>query len=374
MNFEPLRALMETLVAEGVPGCELAVCRGHKVLFHECAGFSDAARLRPATPFDRYLLCSCTKPVTAVAAMQCLERGLIALDDPVEKYLPHWANVRVRDGETLRAPRTAPTVRHLLTMTAGLDYNLNRPWLADFSEGSAREIADRLGGDPLDFDPGARFQYSLCHDVLGGVIEAASGMTLRDFMRRNIFEPLGMTRTDFQTGSRPNPHLAALYEFDPSSRRLAPRSGQSEFAFLPNFFSGGSGLTSCVEDYLLFADALACGGVGADGSRILRPETIDLMRTEQLPAFRVDGSFSCTCGSDYGYGLGVRTRVAFDNGTPGGRGEFGWDGAAGADLTVDPANRLSMVYMQHVRGWPDMLGCIHLRLLNALDPELLAER
>ena len=152
MNFEPLRALMETLVAEGVPGCELAVCRGHKVLFHECAGFSDAARLRPATPFDRYLLCSCTKPVTAVAAMQCLERDLIALDDPVEKYLPHWANVRVRDGETLRAPRTAPTVRHLLTMTAGLDYNLNRPWLADFSEGSAREIAEAIAPQFPDTD------------------------------------------------------------------------------------------------------------------------------------------------------------------------------------------------------------------------------
>ena len=90
-------------------------------------------------------------------------------------------------------------------MTAGLDYNLNRPWLADFSDGSTAEIADRLGEDPLTFDPGARFQYSLCHDVLGGVIEAASGMTLRDFMRRNIFEPLGMTRTDFQPNCRPNP-------------------------------------------------------------------------------------------------------------------------------------------------------------------------
>ena len=152
---------------------------------------------------------------------------------------------------------------------------------------------------------------------------------------------------------RPNPHLAALYEFDSSSRCLAPRSGQSEFAFLPNFFSGGSGLTSCVEDYLLFADALACGGVGADGSRILRPETIDLMRAEQLPAFRVDGSFSWTCGSDYGYGLGVRTRVAFDNGTPGGRGEFGWDGAAGAFLMAIPERRLSMFYVQHV------LSCNH---------------
>ena len=374
MNFEPLRALMETLVAEGVPGCELAVCRGHKVLFHECAGFSDAARLRPATPFDRYLLYSCTKPVTAVAAMQCVERGLIALDDPVEKYLPRWANVRVRDGETLRAPKTAPTIRHLLTMTAGLDYNLNRPWLAELSDGSTAEIADRLADDPLHFDPGARFQYSLCHDVLGGVIEAASGVTLRDFMRRNIFEPLGMTRTDFQPNCRLNPHLAALYDFDPSARHVTLRDGQNEFAFSPNYFSGGAGLTSCAEDYLRFADALACGGVGADGARILRPETVDLMRAEQLPAFRAEGNFTCTCGSDYGYGLGVRTRVAFDNGTPGGRGEFGWDGAAGADLTVDPANRLSMVYMQHVRSWPDMLGCIHLRLLNALDPELLAKR
>lgn len=374
MNFEPLRALMEQLIAEGVPGCEVAVCRGHKVLFHECAGFSDAARQRPATPSDRYLLYSCTKPVTAVAAMQCLERGLFSLDDPVALYLPRWARVRVRDGETLRPPRTTPTVRHLLTMTAGLSYDMNRPWLKELPDGSAREIADRLADDPLDFDPGARFQYSLCHDVLGGVIEAVSGLSLREFMRRSIFDPLGMTRTDFQPNGRPNPRLAALYDYDASARRVVPRSGFNEFAFSPNYFSGGAGLTSCAEDYLRFADALACGGVGADGARILRPESIDLLRSEQLPTFRADGGFTCTCGSDYGYGLGVRTRMAFTNGTPGNRGEFGWDGAAGADLTVDPASRLSMVYLQHVRGWPEMVGCIHLRLLGALDPELLNAR
>lgn len=366
MKFDRIRALMRAFIDEGVPGCELVVCRGHQVLFHECAGFSDAEHQRPASSEDQYLLYSCTKPVTIVAAMQCVERGWISLDDPVSQYLPQWRNVRVREGETLREPKTVATVRHLMTMTAGLSYDLNRAWLQKLTGGaSAREIADRLADDPLEFDPGARFEYSLCHDVLGGVIEAASGMTLRRFMRENIFEPLNMSRTDFQPNDRQNPGLAALYEYDASARRVRLRDARNEFILAPGYCSGGAGLTSCAEDYLRFADALACGGEGANGARILRADTIDWMRREQLPAFCAGGSFTCTCGEDYGYGLGVRTRTRPLSGSVGTLGEFGWDGAAGADLTVDPANRFSMVYTQHVRNWPELQGCIHLRLLEA---------
>ena len=127
-------------------------------------------------------------------------------------------------------------------------------------------------------------------------------------------------------------------------------------------------MVSNCEDYLKFADAMSCGGENGKGARILKAETIDLMRSEQIPSFRVEGSFSCTCGPDYGYGLGVRTRIAFNEGARSALGEFGWDGAAGADMGMDPEHRLSVVYMQHIRNWPAMLGPVHLQIRDVLYP------
>ena len=373
MDFAPLSAFLQDLIARGVPGCELAVCQDHEVLFHECAGYSDAALQRPTAPADRWWLYSCTKPVTAAAAQRALEQGLFRLDDPVAKYLPGWAEAHViEDG--VRVP-VEVTIRHLLTMTAGLNYDRQRPSIRALLErtggkATTTEVADLLGRDPLCFRPGTRFQYSLCHDVVGGVIAAASGMRFRDYVEREICGPLGMRDTEFYTGKMPFSHMAALWNWDAASGKIELKEQTNSHVLGPNFDSGGAGLVSTAMDYLAFGDALACGGVGANGARILTAESIDRMRTEAIPALRACGSFTCTCGPDYGYGLGVRTRVAFDHGGMSAAGEFGWDGAAGADLTVDPAHRLSAVYVQHVLGWPAMLGIVHLQLRDVLYPIL----
>ena len=372
MDPAPLNAFLQKMLSMGVPGCELAVCVDHEIVFHECAGFSDAACQRPTAPEDRWWLYSCTKPVTAAAAQRALEQGLFTLDTPVSRFLPGWAEAHViEDG--VRVP-VEVTVRHLLTMTAGLNYDRQRPSLQALmarTGGTAGtvEVADTLGKDPLCFRPGTKFQYSLCHDVLGAVIEAASGLRFRDYVGREILEPLGMKDAEFFTDTPPFAHMAALWTYDAASKKRSLSGPGNSHVLSPNFDSGGAGLVSTALDYLKFADAMACGGIGANGARVLQAESIDRMRTEQLTAMG-SRDFSCTCGADYGYGLGVRTRTAFREGGMSAPGEFGWDGAAGADLTVDPAHRLSAVYVQHVLGWPSMQGIVHLQLRDVLYPAL----
>lgn len=374
MNFEPLRQYMASLIERGVPGLELAVCRDHEVIFHECAGFSDADRTHAASPQDRYWLYSCTKPLTAASAMRALEQGLFRLEDAVGDYLPAYKDVYcLKNGERVR-PETTMTIRHLMTMSAGLNYNTNRDSIRRvqaLNNGCATtvQIAEALAEDPLDFEPGARFQYSLCHDVLGAVIERASGQTLREYMRAVLFDPLDMTQTDFDTSDKPE-RLATLFSYDSQADCVRPHASKNDFVLSPCYYSGGAGVVSCVIDYLAFADAMACGGVGANGARILKAESIDLLRAEHLSAFSAIQKFSCTCGPDYGYGLGVRTRSHFNEGVFSALGEFGWDGAAGADLLVDPEHHLSMVYAQHVLNWPPMVGCVHLQLRDRLYPLL----
>ena len=375
MDFAPLREYLTGLIDQGVPGLEIAVCREHEIIFHECMGYSDYGRKVKAAPTDRYWMYSCTKPVLAACGMKCLEDGLFTLDDPVSRFLPAFGNAFVmKDGR--KCPLEKPMlIRHLFTMTAGLDYNKLRGGVGRVLEETNRtattvQIAEAMAEEALSFEPGARFQYSLCHDVLGAVIEAVSGMSLREYMKRNIFDPLEMKQTDFWTKDETPENLAAQYAFNSQTRKLEEYSLKNDFVISTNYFGGGAGLLSTCGDYLKFTDAMSCGGVSGKGVRILQPETIDWMRSEQIPEYRAEGSFTCTCGADYGYGLGVRTRIAFNHGAKSALGEFGWDGAAGADMTMDPEHRLSVMFMTHIRNWPGMLGAVHLQLRDVIYPML----
>ena len=362
MDFSPLSDYLRAQVELGVPGCELIVSRGGEILFHECAG--------EARPESRYLLYSCTKPVTAAAAMRLVERGLIGLDDPVSRYLPAFAGAyTMKDGQ--KTPLSRPmTIRHLFTMTGGLDYNLRRPavkrLLAENPNADTVAVASVFPEDPLDFEPGEKFQYSLCHDVLAAVVEAVTGQSFGEYTRENIFAPLGMKDTEFWLPGRDYPRLAPLYRWEEG--RAVPESGLKDFVPTPNYCSGGAGLVSTASDYLRFAVEMTLG------EKILSRASVDLMRSEQLPEYRVSGNFSCTCGPDYGYGLGVRTRVRCDQGEPSGRGEFGWDGYAGADVLMDPDNGVAFVYAQHVQNWPPIQGVPHLSIRDRLYPILRGGR
>ena len=363
MNFSKLTAYMDSLGAVGVPGCDLTVWRDHEPIYRHMAGFRDVEKTEPMRGDETYCLYSCTKVFTTCAAMQLIERGKLSLDDPVSAYLPAYAHLAVREGDEVRPARRVMTVRHLMSMQSGLDYDMDTPTptaVLKETKGLAttRQLVDARAKDPLCFDPGTDFLYSLSHDVLAAVIEEASGMQFSEYLRQNIFRPLGLETVSFALDDAGQARLCAQFECDDDGCAKPCPSYANGYRYSPNYESGGAGLYSDVRDYIAFADALACGGVGQNGARILSPEMIQLWRANQLgPKSRA--SFDEWGRQGYSYALGVRTRVDTAIGGRGQIGEFGWDGAAGAWTMIDPVNHLSAFYAMHVRNFGYCYDVIH---------------
>lgn len=365
MDFTPVTDYIETVLRKekGVPCCDVLIRREHETLLRYFSGVSDYEGKVPVRGDEVYYMYSCTKPITCTAAMQLVEQGRLLLDAPVSDYLPAYKNTfLLKDGKAVPTERTM-TVRHLFTMSAGLNYDRDteplRQLIRENPDAGTVEAVSAFPRSPLQFEPGERFLYSLCHDVLAAIVEVVSGMRFSEYLKKSIFEPLGMTRTGFSLPREEEAHLAAQYVCSVQGAPCIPHRGNSDFCITKNYESGGAGLYSCVEDYSRFADALANGGVGITGAGILRPETIDLMRTEQLSGYTMNNAFSCAAGPGYGYGLGVRTLIDKSLGQRSSLGEFGWDGAAGSYVMIDPAEKLSIFFAMHVRGWPHLIGCGH---------------
>lgn len=364
MNFSPLIEYVENVLRKekGVPACDLKVMRGHETVFRYASGASDYEGKTPVSPKDLYLIYSCTKPMTCAAALQLVEKGIIHLDDPVSKFLPDFAGAfLIRDGKNI-PPKRPITIKHLFTMSAGLNYDRStqpiRDVIAADPHAGTTDIVNALIRSPLQFEPGSKFMYSMCHDVLAAVIEVASGMRFSQYMKQNIWDPLGMQDIGFHIPPEKRSRLSALY-WSIGSGKCRLFDDLTDFNLTDRYESGGAGIYTTVDDYSLFSDAMACGGVGATGARILKPETIDLMRAEHLSSYRIDSQFGCSGGAGYGYGLGVRTRVEKPEGQRSSIGEFGWEGAAGAYVLMDPQYDLSIFYVMHVRNWARMIGNGH---------------
>ena len=309
------------------------------------------------------------------AALQLYEKGAFLLTDPLYEYLPEYRNMQVafkdENGQAqLRDSQRPILVRDLFTMGTGLPAERRSKAVVDViqkTDGAAPtlEVAKAMAKQPLLFDPGAGYCYGVSHDVLGGLIVAVSGKTLSEYFKDHIFEPLDMTRTEYLHGDGTNRGVMAQYRRDLATKDVnrIPCIHQSDLG--REYESGGSGWISCVEDYAKFNDALACGGVGATGERILSPATIDLMRTNQLSVTQMQAFNESIGWHGYGYGLGVRTHMEpVVSGSNSPVGEFGWSGWAGAFTLVDPQNRLSLFYASHVTDNID--GYIHPRLRNIL--------
>ena len=366
-DFSPIIEYIEkTLITEKrLPGCDIKIMRGHETLLRYSSGVRDYAGTQAIRNDDIYLMYSCTKPMTCTAAMQLVERGLIGLDDPVSKYLPEFSKAfLIKNGKAVSTQNTM-TIRHLFTMSAGFNYDRNTQPIQDVIHANPHagtlEIINALVRSPLEFEPGSRFLYSMCHDILAAVVEVVSGQRFSEYMRQYIWDPLGMKDTGFHLPENKQHRLVALYESD-SPGCYFSFSNPREFNLTDQYESGGAGLYSTVEDYSLFADAMANSGIGSSGKQILKQETIDLMRTEQLSNYTMDSQFSCAAGPGYGYGLGVRTLIDKSEGQRSALGEFGWDGAAGSYVMIDPTYNLSIFFAMHVRGWPQFIGPGHIPL------------
>lgn len=363
MNFDRLSRFLDSLLDYGTPGCGIpgynfSLHIGYEEVFRKSGGWADRESGKPTDPAGLYHLYSCTKVVTCATALTLLEEGRFLLTDPVEAYLPEFGNMlvqhrRVDGGVDLRPAQNTMRVIDLFRMSTGLDYNPDCPRFRAALEkagdtGDTRKVVGAMGAKTLLFEPGTHWMYGLSHDVLGGLICELTGQTLEEAMRERIFEPLGLKDITFSKAVEQQPRYAKLYRFDEEKRRALPDSSPMRIGYGPEYHSGGGGLYSTMEDYSTFLQALANGGVGANGARILSQRTIDLWRMNTLtPEMLKD--FNWVQMTGYGYGLGCRTLIdPAKAGALSPVGEFGWGGAAGAYAAIDPKNKISICYIMHM--------------------------
>lgn len=345
---------------------------GQEAFFHSCG----RRCIEKDLPFQRDSLVriySMTKPVTSVALMILVERGLFHLDAPVSEFLSEFQSMHAlipgatRLDQTEAAP--TPTLHQLLTHTSGLSYPFNPGLLPEamdeldliFSpaQGALADRVNLLAGLPLAFQPGHRWEYSVGIDVIGRVIEVVSGQPLDRFLTEHIFDPLGMRETGFSVPTGAGDRFASLYtplagdamdlnaaKTGGDTLRLVDCAGESPFEAATTF-SGGGGLISTIDDYGLFAEMLRNKGSG-NGVRILGPKTIEFMFRNHLPGDIASmGPQSFAEQPMEGTGFGIGGAVVLDPARlrcPGSVGDFGWGGMASTYFWVDPVNSFSAVF------------------------------
>lgn len=373
MNFEFMKNFMDYMAENHAPGNSISVYKDNKEIFSYQAGYADLENKIPMSDGKLFNIYSCSKVTTAAAALHLYEQGLFLLDDPIYEYIPEFKDMSVclPDGQLVKA-RNPITMRSLFTMTSGLTYNTVSPAFEKAKELTGGKmdtvtVAKCIAGEPLSFEPGTRWQYSLSHDVLAAVVEIISGKKFRDYVKEIFWEPLEMNDS-FYHNEEVRDRMAQQYIFNTYTdedlvnlqthsrngvkgkiENIGPNNG---FAFGPEYDSGGAGITTTVGDYSKFCSALANFGVGPNGQRILAAGTVDLLCTNQLGGQPlVDLNWPQLRG--YGYGLGVRTLIDKKaSGSTGPLREFGWGGAAGATVLCDGDNRVSLFFAQHMMN-PD---------------------
>lgn len=358
-----LDAHMQGLVDTGhLPGVTTMLVRNGKVVNYEVHGRKgfDGPPMTKDTIFRIY---SQTKPITGVAMMILYEEGKWKLDDPVSKYIPEFASLRVfkavnPDGsfDTVPADRP-PTMREIMSHSGGFAYGLvpDNPIdkayaLNVLTAKTQKAFVDKIAELPLVAQPGTVWKYSASVDIQGLIVEKLSGMSLGDFMKKRIFDPLKMTDTGFWLPAEKMDRLASLYLWSPKEQKLVPATGFMvlDITKPPVMASGGGGLVSTNADYARFAQMLLNGGT-LDGKRILKPETVRLMRTNAL-SDTIMSSDIPPFNTAKGRGFGLDFSVVLDSAKAGpqGEGTFSWGGAAGTWFWIDPKNDLFFLGMIHI--------------------------
>ena len=365
-----ITSLLHDYVEEGkLAGVVAVVAQRGQVVYSESAGWLDLERRIPMREDAIFRIYSMTKPVVAAGVLKLIDQGKVALDDPVAKYIPAFAGVRVfvggsADAPVLQNPDSVMRIRHLLTHTAGLGYGLHetpvdtlyrRAALFDPAR-TVEEFADSIARLPLYFTPGTRFNYSAAIDVAGRVIEVASGLPLDRFLYEEIFLPLRMRDTSFRIRDDMRGRVAVLYARDEGSGLNEVTDGLLAM-YEPDarYFWGGGGLLSTTHDYLRFAQLLLNGGA-LDGVQILADSSVALMMRNHLPPSLTPLSGPPLVDGGYGYGLGGAVLVDTARAQlPGPAGIYRWSGYVGTYFWIDPVNDLiGMVWTQLTPGrmWP----------------------
>ncbi|NBV73620.1 MAG: class A beta-lactamase-related serine hydrolase [Actinobacteria bacterium] len=348
-------------------GWLVAVARHGRVAHMSSYGSADAARTRDFTEDTVVRLYSMTKPLTSVAAMMLVERGQLALKDPVANFLPEFGESQVFTGGSAESPVLVPQERpmliwHLLTHTAGLTYGFQQQDPVDemyraagfewgYPDGFDLDDCCRVWASlPLLFQPGTEWNYSVATDVLGRVVEVVSGRSLDRFFEDEILGPLGMHETSFSVPDERRERLADLFIPDGSTGRAVQAPAVLDRRNPPRVLSGGGGLYGTIDDYLRFCQMILNGGE-LDGARLLGRHTVSYMARNHLPGdvdLEAYGRplFSETTYDGIGFGLGFSVVIdAAANKVPCSEGELAWGGAASTAFWIDPAESLSVVFL-----------------------------
>ncbi|GHI03056.1 serine hydrolase [Streptomyces cellostaticus] len=372
-------------VDEGrLPGCLVAVARGGRVAHLTTHGHRDLAAGLPVEADTLWRLYSMTKPVTAVAVLHLVEEDRLSLDDPVDRYIPAFANPRVYESGSGDEVRTRPAdgpilIRHLLTHTAGLTFGFYYKHPVDalyrasglaYSVPPGADLAETVevyARQPLQFEPGTQWNYSVASNVLGRVIEVVSGQPLDAFFTERIFRPLGMTDAGFHLTPQQAGRLAELYgETDDGG--ITPVPGLPVRG-RPRFLSGSGGMVATAQDFHRFMEMLRRGGE-LDGTRLLSPGTVALMTRNRLPGGAELSSFGAPVhqerGND-GLGFGFNVSVVTDPSrtlAPSSLGTYGWTGVATTAFWIDPGHDLTVQFMTQVRPktlkvFPELRRLVH---------------
>jgi len=357
----------ERYVAPGkIPGCQVTVVRAGHVAYYRSLGMMDRERQRPLADDAIFRIFSMTKPIASVALMQLYERGMFQLTDPVHRYIPEWRTLEVGevqpDGSVNRVkPQRPMNVRDVLMHMTGLAGGLfpGNPIDDAFAEARRAQrkgmtlegITSLLAEHPLKFHPGTQWNYGLSTDIVGRLVEIMTGDRFDDYLRQEIFEPLGMDDTGFFVPEHSADRLAALYQFQPGNApMLLEAPEQSPYLRRRSYLSGAGGLVSTTHDYVAFCRMLLNGG-HLDGRRVLGRKTLELMTRNHLPggatlADMAIGGFGEAGFDGVGFGLGFAVGLGpAATATAGSAGEFYWGGAASTAFWIDPAEDLFAVFM-----------------------------
>lgn len=342
------------------------VARRGEVAHFSAFGMADVERKKKLSEDTIFRIYSMTKPITSIAFMMLVEQGLVALDEPVHKYIPAWKDLGVFQGGFMQTFRTKRPDRPMLIIdllrhTSGLTYGFQESTNVDAAyrklkigeiekSGTMESMVENLAKLPLEFSPGTAWNYSVSTDILGYLVEKISGQKFEEYLRSKIFKPLGMADTDFHVHPGKEARFAACYIPAKGGMELQDDPVKSPYLQPPSFVSGGGGLVSTASDYLRFCRMLINGG-SLDGVQIVSPKTIELMTMNHLP----DGKdlpalsrslFSEVTYNGVGFGLGFAvTMTPATTMIPGSIGEYSWGGAASTSFWIDPKEDLITIFM-----------------------------
>jgi CubicO group peptidase (beta-lactamase class C family) len=360
-RLQRLSTVIQQYVTDGkISGAVALVARRGKLVYLESFGERDREAHSPMRTDTVFRIASQTKAIVSAAALMLAEQGKLALTDPVGKFIPEFLHTTVavpRESggyEVVKAKRPI-TIHDLLTHTSGLSYGegiaadewrkagIQGWYFADRSE-PVSAVVQRMAKLPFDAQPGERWIYGYSIDVLGVVVERASGMSLDEYLRTNILGPLGMDHTGFYLAPEKRDQLAAVYSATDHGIERAPTPGtmvgQGAYIDGPRVaFSGGAGLLSTAPDYARFLQMMLNGGE-LNGTRLLSRKTVELMTTDHLGAISVPW----VGGTGFGLGFSVVKDVGA-RGSPGSVGEYGWGGAYHSSYWVDPKEQLVVIYL-----------------------------